>query len=93
MFRRFAKRRNCSTLRGRHSADLPLKPSLAYKGTRRSSFAAPRLEWRPLADCAKYVVLPQPSKFKLEGLAVRDDVRVRNPHLSFFANSTVKHWG
>jgi len=32
MFRRFAKRRNCSTLRELHSADLPLKPSLAYKG-------------------------------------------------------------
>lgn len=30
MFRRFAKRRNCLTLRERHSADLPLKPSLAY---------------------------------------------------------------
>ena len=38
-------------------------------------------------------MLPQPSKFKLEDLAARDDVRVRNPHLGFFANSTVKHWG
>ena len=56
MFRRFAKRRNCLTLRERHSADLPLKPSLAYTGTRRSSFAAPRLEWRPLAHMTQSTV-------------------------------------
>lgn len=69
MFRRFAKRRNCLTLRERHSADLPLKPSLAYTGTRRSSFAAPRLEWRPLADCVKYVAMPLLVLFNSQGPA------------------------
>ena len=56
MLRGFTKPRNESTLREPLPGNLPLKPSLAYRSTRRSSFATPCHGRDPLAHMTQSAV-------------------------------------
>lgn len=84
MLRGFTKPRNESTLREPLPGNLPLKPSLAYRSTRRSSFATPCHGRDSLADlCSTYgstllaryghccVILEQTFVNDARGLALR----------------------
>lgn len=91
MFRRFAKRRNCSTLREPHSRQSDVQFRGRDQKVSALSFHVTLAQMR-LARWLRQVCGVAVFVSNL-GLAVRAGVRVSNPHLVFLDSSAVKHWG